>query len=125
LRILVADDSIPNQQVARAMLERSGHSVDVAANGLEAVEAVRHIPYDLVLMDMHMPEMDGVEATRRIRALDGAAAHLPILAMTASTQESDMELCREAGMNDFVAKPVNRAGLLSSIDRALASHSES
>jgi len=125
LRILVAEDSIPNQQVAKAILERLGHSVDVAANGSEALQAVQHITYDLVLMDMQMPEMDGLEATRRIRALDLPAARVPIIAMTANALPRDVELCIEAGMNDFVAKPVNRARLISAIDNVPASPSAS
>jgi CheY-like chemotaxis protein len=125
LRILVAEDSIPNQQVAKAILERLGHSVDVAANGSEALQAVQHITYDLVLMDMQMPEMDGLEATRRIRALDLPAARVPIIAMTANALPRDVERCIEAGMNDFVAKPVNRARLISAIDNVPASPSAS
>jgi CheY-like chemotaxis protein len=125
LRILVAEDSIPNQQVAKAILERLGHSVDVAANGSEALEAVQHITYDLVLMDMQMPEMDGQEATRRIRALNLPAAKVPIIAMTANALPRDEERCIAAGMNDFVAKPVNRAKLVSSIASVLASQSAS
>jgi CheY-like chemotaxis protein len=97
----------------------------VAANGSEALEAVQHITYDLVLMDMQMPEMDGLEATRRIRALNLPAARVPVVAMTANALPRDEELCVEAGMNDFVAKPVNPGKLISVIDSVLASHSPS
>jgi signal transduction histidine kinase/DNA-binding response OmpR family regulator len=125
LRILVAEDSIPNQQVAKAILGRLGHSVDLAANGSEALAAIQQIAYDLVLMDMQMPEMDGLEATRRIRALNSPAARVAIIAMTANALPRDVKRCIDAGMNDFVAKPVNRASLISAIDSVLRSQSAS
>ncbi|MCP4212150.1 MAG: response regulator [Halieaceae bacterium] len=120
LRILVAEDSIPNQQVAKALLQRLGHSVDLAANGLEAIVAVRQFSYDLILMDMQMPEMDGLEATRQIRTMNAPAAKVPIVAMTANALPQDQERCMQAGMDDFVTKPVNRAMLVSAIERASA-----
>ncbi len=120
LRILVAEDSISNQQVIKAMLERLGHSVDVVANGQEALETVQHIVYDLVLMDMQMPEMDGLEATRQIRALDVPAARVRIIAMTANALPRDEQRCLEAGMNDFLTKPVIRSDLISTINRTIA-----
>lgn len=117
LRILVAEDNHVNQQVAQRILERLGHHVDVVGNGLEAVEAVRALPYDLVFMDMQMPEMDGLEATRRIRALPGTVAAIPIVAMTANAMATDRERCLAAGMTDYVSKPVNATRLADVIAR--------
>jgi CheY-like chemotaxis protein/HPt (histidine-containing phosphotransfer) domain-containing protein len=118
-RLLLVEDSPTNQMVATAFLKTAGYRVDVAANGLEGVEAVRTVPYDLVLMDIAMPEMDGLAATRAIRALPPPAAHRPIIAMTADTMEGDRERCLAAGMNDHVGKPVDRALLLDTVARWL------
>ncbi len=107
LRILLAEDNLVNQKVATLMLTRNGHRVDIAANGLEAVEAVRDVPYDVVLMDVHMPEMDGPTATRRIRELPGAESEIPIIALTASAMQGDREKFLAAGMNDYVSKPID------------------
>jgi signal transduction histidine kinase/DNA-binding response OmpR family regulator len=115
LRILVAEDNRVNQMLAAALLQKLGHRVDVVGNGIEAVNAVRSIPYDLVLMDVSMPEMDGLEATRRIRRLDCEAARLPIVAMTANAMKGDRETCLEAGMNDYVSKPIDRHRLVAAI----------
>ena len=108
LRILVAEDVMVNQLVTRKLLEKIGHRVDVVANGIEAVDAVSKRPYDVVFMDIRMPEMDGLEATRLIRRLKGNNSDLPIIAMTANATQEDKQECFEVGMTDFVSKPVNK-----------------
>ena len=109
LRVLVAEDNPTNQKVALSMLKRLGYHADAVGNGSEALNALKLLPYDLVLMDVQMPEMDGLEATRRFRALEvGTGRHLPILAMTAHASLSDRERCLDAGMDDFITKPVQR-----------------
>jgi signal transduction histidine kinase/DNA-binding NarL/FixJ family response regulator len=104
-RILVADDSATNQTVLLAQLRKLGYQADTAGNGAEALEALRHGTYGLLLMDCEMPVMDGYEATRRVRA--SANAHLPIIAVTASASPGDRARCISEGMNDFLAKPVD------------------
>ncbi|MBI2838948.1 MAG: response regulator [Acidobacteria bacterium] len=106
LRILLAEDNAINQKMAILMLQRMGYRADVAANGLEAIDALQRQPYDLVLMDVQMPEMDGLEATRRIRHELPADRQPRIIAMTANAMQGDRELCIEAGMDDYVSKPV-------------------
>lgn len=107
LRILLAEDNLVNQKVAMRMLERLGCTADIASNGLEAVKGVTMIPYDLVLMDMQMPEMGGLEATREIRKLSFENRTEPlIIAMTANATVEDKKRCLDSGMDDFLAKPV-------------------
>ena len=115
LRILVAEDNQVNQQVATGLITKLGHRVDIAANGREAVEAICNLPYDLILMDVQMPEMDGFEATAAIRRLNGGRADVPIIAMTANAMEGDPQKCLAAGMDDYIAKPVDRRKLANAI----------
>jgi signal transduction histidine kinase len=121
LRILVAEDNVINQQVALSFLERLGYRADVAANGLEVLSSLHRQPYDVVLMDVQMPEMDGLEATRRIRALlpsDLAAKVQPrIIAMTANALKEDCEICLAAGMDDYLSKPIQAEELVSALSK--------
>jgi signal transduction histidine kinase/CheY-like chemotaxis protein len=116
-RLLLVEDNLVNQKVARHMVERWGWHVDVAANGREGLEAVKLVRYDLVLMDCQMPEMDGFQATREIRALEGEMIDLPIVAMTANAMEGDRDRCLEAGMNDYITKPIVRSELIGILER--------
>jgi CheY-like chemotaxis protein len=118
LSILVAEDNRVNQTVITRMLQKLGHRVDVAANGLEAVSALRRIAYDLVFMDCQMPEMDGFGATRAIRAGEaGTPRRIPIVALTANAMHGDREQCLAAGMDDYIAKPVTKQTLAAALER--------
>ena len=108
LRILVAEDNRINQQIASIMLGKLGHQVDIAGDGAEALRMLQQRAYDLVLMDVQMPGMDGLAATAAIRRLGGAHARIPIIAMTANAMRGDQEACLAAGMDDFLAKPIDR-----------------
>jgi two-component system, sensor histidine kinase and response regulator len=105
--LLLVEDHAINREVARAVLERFGYTVDMAEDGLAAIEAVQDGQYELVLMDVQMPRLDGLEATRRIRALGNGLGRIPILAMTANAMQGDAARCFEAGMNDYIAKPID------------------
>jgi two-component system sensor histidine kinase/response regulator len=118
MRILLAEDNAVNQMVALRMLERLGYRADVAGNGIEVIEALDRGHYDLVLMDVHMPEMDGLEATREICKRGPKAGRPFIIAMTANAMQGDKEECLEAGMDDYISKPVNWAELQSALKRA-------
>jgi two-component system, sensor histidine kinase and response regulator len=134
VRVLLAEDNVINQQVAVRLFERLGCRADVAANGAEAVDAACRAPYRLIFMDCQMPQMDGLEATRRIREWEqrdglrvagdepekcspstrqgaGITRHIPIIAMTANAMEGDRERCLAAGMDDYLAKPITKEGL--------------
>jgi PAS domain S-box-containing protein len=119
LRILLAEDNPVNQKVALHMLGRMGYRADTAANGVEALAAVRRQPYDVILMDVQMPEIDGLEATRRIRADSSLAASSPwIIALTANAMKEDRERCMQAGMDDYVSKPLRADQLAEVLARA-------
>lgn len=116
-RILLVEDNATNRLIASRMIERMGHAVDTVADGAEAVQAVRSIRYDLVLMDLMMPTMDGLTATRLIRGKRGLVGRTPIIGLTANDERGQDAACREAGMNGCITKPVTSAKL----DAAIAS----
>jgi len=118
-RLLLVEDNLVNQKVARAMLGRLGFQAEIADNGIEAVRASTSSVYDLILMDCQMPEMDGFEATRRIRAAQVGARRVPIVAMTANAMQGDRERCLEAGMDDYIPKPVTLGALKTALLRWL------
>jgi PAS domain S-box-containing protein len=121
LRILLAEDSLVNQKLALALLTRMGHQVRIANNGREAVELSQSEPFDVVFMDVQMPEMDGFEAAAAIRAREqGTGRHLPIVALTAHAMKGDREHCLEAGMDDYLSKPVRAAEIAATLARCTA-----
>lgn len=116
LRILLAEDNATNQKLALRLLARMGYRADVAANGLEALDALERQPYDVILMDMQMPEMDGLEATRVIHRRFPEEIHPYIVAMTANAMEEDRQACLAAGMDDYVSKPVRVESLIAALE---------
>ncbi|MCA1992948.1 MAG: response regulator, partial [Coleofasciculus sp. S288] len=122
LRILVAEDNKVNQQLALQLLGRMGYRADVAANGLEAIQSLRRQPYDVVFMDVHMPEMDGLTATQRICEEWPPATRPRIIAMTANAMQGDREKCLNAGMDDYITKPIRVEELVQSIRNCQPDH---
>jgi two-component system sensor histidine kinase/response regulator len=117
-RILVAEDNLVNQCVARAILEKAGHSVVLANTGQETVRLWEEQSFDLVLMDVQMPDMNGFEATAAIREKEGrSGAHTSIIAMTAHAMSGDRERCLHAGMDDYISKPINGSALLNLVTK--------
>ncbi|MGZ8796113.1 MAG: response regulator [Thermoanaerobaculia bacterium] len=119
VRVLVAEDNPVNQRLAVRQLKRLGIVAEAVANGVEAVDAVKRIPYDLVLMDCQMPDMDGFEATRLIRRYEEGRRHTPVIALTANALQGDRERCLDAGMDDYLAKPVSETDLARTLERWL------
>ncbi|MGA1199318.1 MAG: response regulator [Candidatus Latescibacterota bacterium] len=120
LQVLLAEDNMVNQKLATRLLERAGHRVILAGNGQEAVEAFDTHVLDLILMDVQMPEMDGFEATRVIRKKEQVThTHIPIIALTANAMKGDREQCLEAGMDDYVSKPIRFDELSEAIARVI------
>jgi CheY-like chemotaxis protein len=116
--VLLAEDNVVNQKLALRLLSQMGYRADVAANGLEVLQAVDRQPYDVILMDVQMPEMDGLEATRRLCAALDAFKRPRIIAMTANAMQGDREMCLAAGMDDYISKPIRVEELVKSLSRA-------
>ena len=117
LRILLAEDYAVNQKLALRLLAQMGYRADIASNGLEAIQAVERQPYDVILMDVQMPEMDGLEASKAICARWAAGERPHIIAMTANAMQGDREMCLEAGMDDYVSKPIRVDELIEALKR--------
>lgn len=117
LHILVAEDNLVNQKLAQKILEKAGYSVDLAQNGLEVLQKIKANHYDLILMDVQMPEMDGLQATHKIRDLEKGQSHIPIIALTAHAMKKDVDICLNAGMDGYVSKPIRREELFKEIER--------
>jgi CheY-like chemotaxis protein len=120
LRILLAEDNVVNQKLALRLLSQMGYRADLASNGIEAIESVERQPYDVVLMDVQMPEMDGLEASRRITAKWKPHERPRIVAMTANAMQGDREQCLAAGMDDYVTKPIRVDALVHALTQAIA-----
>ena len=119
LRVLLAEDNAINQKLAIRLLEKQGHTVTLAADGIEAVAAVEQIDFDVVLMDVQMPNMSGLEAAVAIRAAERSTGrHVPIVAMTAHAMKGDQERCLEAGMDGYISKPIQPDRMMEAIARA-------
>ncbi len=117
LRILLAEDNVVNQKLAVRMLEQMGYRADIVSNGLEAVDSIERQSYDVILMDVQMPEMDGLDATRSIRKLT-IAIQPRIVAMTANAMQGDREMCMAAGMDDYISKPIRVHELVQALEKA-------
>ena len=125
LAVLLVEDNLINQQLALRLLEKLGHHVTIAGDGVEALKALHERPFDLVLMDCQMPEMDGYEATRRIRSGQTKALNpnIPVIALTANAMKGDREIALAAGMNDYLTKPLKSAELRSMLYRWMSKSS--
>ncbi|HEX7400963.1 MAG TPA: response regulator, partial [candidate division Zixibacteria bacterium] len=117
VRILVAEDNPMNQKLAVIILQKAGYGVDAVENGIKAVEALKRSAYDLVFMDIQMPDMDGFEATKTIRRMEKENQHTPIIAMTAHAMKGDREECISAGMDDYIAKPLDLPEMIRFIEK--------
>jgi CheY-like chemotaxis protein len=120
LRILLAEDNVVNQKLALRILQQMGYRADLASNGIEAIESVERQAYDVVLMDVQMPDMDGLEASRRICARWGRGARPRIVAMTANAMQGDRDMCLAAGMDDYLTKPIRVERLVEALNQAQA-----
>jgi CheY-like chemotaxis protein len=120
LRILLAEDNVVNQKLALRILQQMGYRADLASNGIEAIESVERQTYDVVLMDVQMPEMDGLEATRQIAAKWPRAKRPRIVAMTANAMQGDREMCIAAGMDDYLTKPIRVDQLVETLNQVAA-----
>jgi two-component system, sensor histidine kinase and response regulator len=119
--VLVVEDNMANQMVASLLLEKLGYSLDVAINGVKALEAIAWTSYDVILMDCDMPEMDGFQATQEVRKREQKnGSRIPIIAMTANAMQGDRERCLAAGMDDYVTKPISRKDLHAVLQRWLS-----
>jgi CheY-like chemotaxis protein len=118
LRILLAEDNVVNQKLAMRLLQQMGYRADLASNGIEAIQCMERQPYDVVLMDVQMPEMDGLEASRRINARWKPGERPRIVAMTANAMQGDREECLAAGMDDYVTKPIAIDRLVEALSKA-------
>ena len=122
VRVLLAEDNTTNQLVFSKMVQSLNVDLTIAANGREALEQASRRTFDIVFMDMRMPEMDGLDATREIRAIGGPWTHIPIVALTANAFADDVKACRDAGMSDFVAKPIRKKLLIEKLVMTVADH---
>ncbi len=120
-KVLLAEDNLINQKLACRILEKAGYQVEVASTGREVIEALRRGTYAAVLMDVHMPDMDGLEATATLRRIEGGARHTPVIAMTADAREEDRSRCLAAGMDDYLSKPIRATEVLAAVERWAAS----
>jgi CheY-like chemotaxis protein len=120
LRILLAEDNVVNQKLALRLLQQMGYRADLASNGIEAIESVQRQSYDVVLMDVQMPEMDGLEASRQICARLGPGQRPRIVAMTANAMAGDREMCLAAGMDDYLTKPIRVERLVEALNGVVA-----
>jgi two-component system, sensor histidine kinase and response regulator len=127
LNILLVEDEVVNQRYGVLLMERRGHKVTIAANGLEALEAIENNSFDIIMMDLMMPEMDGFEATKRIRNQEkSAGGHIPIIAVTASALKDDHAKCLAAGMDEYVAKAsISSASLCRLVEQTASAGVES